>query len=248
MKLKTTTGTYVPVTGLNYVLMDMNSFIWVSRNNPRRPLLRGGYAAFCKERSNVRYPREHQWRRRVCRLLLHAVDSGMEPGERGSPVIIWFLSANGPLRPSDSNSNVGSGYWTHTVSSGQTLYPTKSKSLALSAFEIYEFHTTQEETGVHPGQTFAFDYSAMLTVIGNETVRLQIGPIGYEARQTTAKTGPPSLRSGVKRPLCNQRSRGGPEHGFPKRKVGMNLKYFKEFADRSTFEGYSLQLTGTISF
>jgi hypothetical protein len=31
---------------------------------------------------------------------------------------------------------------------------------------MYEFHTTQEGTGVHPGQTFDLDYSALASVIG----------------------------------------------------------------------------------
>jgi hypothetical protein len=35
---------------------------------------------------------------------------------------------------------------------------------------------------------------------------------------------------------------------FPKHKAAVGLKYFKEFENRSTFQGYSVQLTGSISF
>jgi hypothetical protein len=35
---------------------------------------------------------------------------------------------------------------------------------------------------------------------------------------------------------------------FPKHKAAVGLKYFKEFANRSTFQGYSVQLSGSISF
>ena len=35
---------------------------------------------------------------------------------------------------------------------------------------------------------------------------------------------------------------------FPKRKASLGFKYFKEFSNRSTFQGYSLQLSGSISF
>jgi hypothetical protein len=34
---------------------------------------------------------------------------------------------------------------------------------------------------------------------------------------------------------------------FPKRKASLGFKYFKEFLDRSTFQGYSVQLSGSIS-
>jgi hypothetical protein len=35
---------------------------------------------------------------------------------------------------------------------------------------------------------------------------------------------------------------------FPKRKASLGFRYFKEFADRATFQGYSAQVFGAISF
>jgi len=35
---------------------------------------------------------------------------------------------------------------------------------------------------------------------------------------------------------------------FPRHKASVGLKYFKEFSNRSTFQGYSLQLSGSIAF
>ena len=35
---------------------------------------------------------------------------------------------------------------------------------------------------------------------------------------------------------------------FPKRKASLGFRYFKEFADRSTFQGYSAQVSAAISF
>ncbi len=55
---------------------------------------------------------------------------------------------------------------------------------------MYEFHTTQEGTGIHPGETFDADYSLMGSVRRTASLALQMGITGYEARQTTAKTGP----------------------------------------------------------
>jgi hypothetical protein len=35
---------------------------------------------------------------------------------------------------------------------------------------------------------------------------------------------------------------------LPSRKTSVGLKYFKEFSNRSTFQGYSLQITASIGF
>jgi hypothetical protein len=35
---------------------------------------------------------------------------------------------------------------------------------------------------------------------------------------------------------------------FPQRRAGLGFKYFKEFSNRSTFQGYSLQISGSLSF
>jgi hypothetical protein len=99
-----------------------------------------------------------------------------------------------------------------TASTGQTFYLTKSKSLNLSAYEMYEFHTTQEGTGTRPGDTLDLDYSLMRAfALAKHRSRLLIGVVGYEARQTTAKRGPEitpaeSLtRSGRVSPAVDQR-------------------------------------------
>ena len=35
---------------------------------------------------------------------------------------------------------------------------------------------------------------------------------------------------------------------WPQRRVSLGLKYFKEFANRSTFQGYSTQISGSVGF
>ena len=35
---------------------------------------------------------------------------------------------------------------------------------------------------------------------------------------------------------------------LPARQVSLGLKYFKEFANRSTFQGYSTQISGSVGF
>jgi hypothetical protein len=85
--------------------------------------------------------------------------------------------------------NVGSGYWTSVVASGQTIHLNASKATALSAFQMYEFHGKQQGTMIHPGQTFNLDYSLTQTFPLRQ-MRLQLGLVGYGQWQTTNKYGP----------------------------------------------------------
>ena len=83
-----------------------------------------------------------------------------------------FLAPTGRFS-AGANNNVGSGYWTHALSAGQTFYLTGNKLLSLSAFQLYEFHTVQESTGVHPGETFNLDYSLMYSLARTRRFQLQ---------------------------------------------------------------------------
>lgn len=245
---KDNNGNVLPIKGLNYVLMDMNSFVWVSTNkilgarysaiatlpfakNDLTSDIHGNVSGGAGFADSFYMPFVLGWTRKRVEVRF----------------IYGFLAPTGRFA-TDSNSNVGSGYWTHTISSGQTFYPTKGKGLALSAFEMYEFHTTQEGTGVHPGETFDLDYSALASVIGTGAFRLQIGPAGYEARQTTAKTGPSVSVADSKDRYAINAFGLAVNIAFPKKKASLGFKYFNEFADRSTFQGYSLQLVGAITF
>ena len=77
---------------------------------------------------------------------------------------------------------------------------------------------------------------------------LQIGVAGYEARQTTAKVGP-NITPQISAERYAVNSLGfALIAAFPKRKATLAFRYFKEFADRSTFQGYSTQVSGAISF
>jgi hypothetical protein len=241
-------GNTLPVTGLNYVLMDMNSFTWVSEKD----ILGARYSAtatlpFAKNDLTSDINGNISGGAGFADSYYMPFILGWSPERAAVRFMYGFLAPTGRFAK-DSNSNVGSGYWTHTLSSGQTFYLTKSKVLALSAFEMYEFHTMQEGTGVHPGETFDLDYSALASLPGAGKVRLQIGPAGYEARQTTAKTGPQVSLAESKDCYAINALGFAVNTTFPRRKASLNFKFFKEFADRSTYEGYSLQFGGAITF
>ena len=161
--------------------------------------------------------------------------------------IYGFLAPTGKFVSSSSN-NVGSGYWTNVVASGQTFYSPGNTATALSAFEMYEFHGTQEDTQIHPGETLDLDYSLTQRFPLPQDLQLQLGLVGYEQWQTTNKSGP-GVTSLQAAEHYRVNSLGFSSYVFlPARKVNLGAKYFKEFSNKSTNQGYSLQIACAITF
>jgi hypothetical protein len=239
----------VLVTGNNSVVMDMNSIVWVSR----KEVLAGAKISL-----SATFP--------VATNSLSSDVTGPISGGTGfadsyyQPFILaWqkpradVRAAYGFLAPTGrfetgTNDNVGSGYWTHVVSSGQTFYLSKDKATAFSAFEMYEYHTTQESTEIHPGQNFDLDYSLTHTIPAGSNLRVQVGLVGYGQWQTTDKSGP-SITSEQAKARYKVNAIGFASTVFlPQQKLNVGFKYFEEFSDRSTFEGHSIQISGSIKF
>src|SRR3954469_20105444 len=134
-------GSTLPVSGQNAVIMDMNSFVWASR----RTLLGGARYSMI-----ATVP--------VAKNQLVSDIHGQLSGGGGLadsyylPVVLGgngdrvsvralagFLAPTGRFSAGASD-NVGSGYWTPTLSSGQSVHLTRSQSITVSAFELYEWH------------------------------------------------------------------------------------------------------------
>jgi len=247
---KDANGVTKPVTGSNAVLMDMNSIIWVSKRqflggarfsafatlpfagNDLTTDIQGNISGGAGFADSYYVPFVLGWNK-----------------ERASVRLIYgFLAPTGRFA-AGANNNVGSGYWSNAISSGQTFSLTRDKAWALSSFEMYEFHTTQEGTQTHPGDTFDLDYSLVRNIVlPKSPVRLQVGVTGYEARQTTGHSGPtitPELASD--RYAINAIGFAS-QVAIPNQRLNFGMKFFEEFADRSTFQGYSLQFTGVFKF
>lgn len=242
-------GHTLSVTGENYVLMDMNTLAWVSKK-----IFFGGarYSAaatlpFAKNSLTSDVAGKVSGGGGFADSYYLPFILGWNRERVAIRTIYGFLAPSGRFA-AIANNNVGSGYWTHALSSGQTFYLNSSKRLVFSAFQMYEFHTTQEETGIHPGQTFDLDYSFMGSIPSPSNIQLQIGAVGYEQRQTTAKTGPTVPITASEERYAVNGLGFAVNSAFPKRKASLGFKYFKEFANRSTFQGYSVQFSGSISF
>jgi len=241
----------VLATGQNSVMMDMNSLVWVSKgkidflggalfsmsatipiaNNSLTSDTEGGISGGGGLADSYYQPFILGWRTK-----------------RGDVRAVYgFLAPSGRFDVGASN-NVGSGYWTHAISSGQTFYLSKNRATAISAFQMYEIHTTQEGTQVHPGDTLNLDYSLTHILPLQRDLNLQIGLAGYEQWQLTDKTGP-GITSAQSSAHYRVNAVGfASSLMLPARKLSVGVKYFKEFEDRSTFQGYSLQITGSIKF
>jgi hypothetical protein len=241
-------GNVLPVAGDNAVLMDLNSIVWVSDWK----VLGAVYSA------SATLP--------VATNSLTSDAYGTISGGTGLadaylvPLILGWNGERvsvramaGILAPTGrfeatANDNVGNGYWSPTLSSGQTVQLLEGKTLTFSMFEMYEFHTRQEGTGIHPGQNIDLDYSLLFALPSAEGFRVQMGLAGYEQRQTTAKTGP-SLSAAAAASRYAVNALGFAVSGTaPQHKLNLGLKYFKEFSNRSTYQGYSVQLMVGITF
>jgi hypothetical protein len=240
-------GNTLPVTGQNYVAMDMNSLVWVSNT---KPLFGARYSAI----ATLPFAKNDLTNNGMGNITGGAgfADSYYMPlilawrGDRYAVRAIYgFLAPTGRFAAGASN-NVGSGYWTHALSSGQTFFLLKNKFLNFSAFEMYEFHTAQEGTPIHPGETLDLDYS-LLTPVPRTNRRFQFGLVGYAARQTTAKSGPQVTQADSERRYAINSLGFGFTAAFPRRTT-LGFKYFDEFANRSTYEGFSVQVQGAIHF
>jgi hypothetical protein len=239
----------VLATGSNAVMMDMNVFVWVGMKE-----ILGG-ARFSV---SATLP--------VANNSLTSDVAGAISGGGGfadsyyQPLILGWQTKRADIRAiygflaptgrfeAGANDNVGVGYWTHTLSSGQTFYLSESKTTAVSAFEMYEFHGTQEGTSIHPGQTLDLDYSVTQMIPLRDDVRLQLGLVGYGQWQTTDKSGPTVTPEQATAHYAVNALGLASNLTLPERKVSLGVKYYKEFSTRSTFQGSSLQISGSVSF
>ncbi len=239
----------VLVTGNNSVIMDMNTLVWVSK----KKILRGAKFSLS---ATLPFANNSLTSDVVGPISGGGgfADSYYQPfilgwqKERAAIRAAYgFLAPTGQFK-AGQNNNVGSGYWTHVLSSGQTMYLTKSRATSVSAFQLYEIHTTQSGTNIHPGQTLNLDYSLMQSIPLRSDWGLQVGLVGYGQWQITDKSGP-TITTEQARAHYKVNALGFASNvSLPARTVSMGFKYFKEFANRSTFQGYSIQISGSIHF
>jgi hypothetical protein len=239
----------VVATGSNAIMIDLNTFVWVSRRQMLGGARVSATASLLVSNNSLASDTKGQLSAGggFADFFLQPFILGWQTERVGIRTAYGVLMPTGRFNAGASD-NVGSGYWTHAPSAGVTVFLTEDKKTTLSAFHMYEFHTVQEGTDIHPGQTANIDYSVTRSVRLNDETQLQLGVVGYEQWQTTDKTGPT-----ITAPESSARYKVS-ALGFasnvtlPARKVSLGLKYFKEFSNRSTYQGYTLQISGAVTF
>ena len=101
---------------------------------------------------------------------------------------------------------------------------------------------------VHPGQTLNLDYSLTQTFALQHGLRLQLGLAGYGQWQTTDKSGPNITPEQASAHYKVNALGFAANVLLPEKKVSVGFKYFHEFECRSTFQGYTLQISGAVTF
>jgi hypothetical protein len=159
-----------------------------------------------------------------------------------------FFAPTGRFTPG-ATDNTGMGHWTNAPTAGETFYLTKNRATSLSAYQFYEFHTTQQGTNIHAGQTFNLDYSLMqiLPLTKDMHTLLQFGLVGYGQWQTSDNSGPGIDPAHPGHYKVNGLG-GAANVILPAKHVAVGFKLFKEFSNSSTVQGYSLQINGAVSF
>jgi hypothetical protein len=98
-------------------------------------------------------------------------------------------------------------------------------------------------THIHPGQTFDIVYSLTNLFPLQRGLSLQLGLVGYGQYQTTDKTGP-NITPAEAAAHYDINALGIASNVIlPTRKVSTSFRFFKEFADRSTFQGNLVQIS-----
>ena len=241
----------VLATGQQAVLLDMNTFLWASSQQ-------------IAVLSDARFS---------CAATIPIANNSLSSSTQGAlsgggglgdayfqPVILGWHEERADIRGivgvlaptgkfnAGAKDNVGNGYWTPVIAAGETFYLSGDKSIAISLFEMYEFHTTQSGTNIRPGETLDLDYSVMKEFRIHAESRLQAGLVGYGQWQTTAKTGPDITPAEETQHYRVNGLGVGLNLVLPTQKVTLSLKYFDEFSNQWTYQGYSLQISAGVGF
>jgi hypothetical protein len=248
-QFRTAEGDTIFEQGSATVFIDINVFEWVSQ----KKILGANYALA----AGLPFSNDT-----LSSVLLGAVgggggfaDSFYQPITLGwhlkradVQVAYAFFAPTGRFTAGAGN-NTGSGHWTNSPTAGETFYLTKNKGTSLSAYQLYEFHATQQVTNIHPGQTFNLDYSLMqlLPLQKDKHTLLQLGLVGYIQRQTTDNSGPGVDPAHPAHYKVNALG-GAANIILPPRQASVGFKLFKEFSNSATVQGYSLEIIGAITF
>jgi hypothetical protein len=236
-------------TGEQSILLDLNTFAWGTKEAVFAGARFGATATVILSRNSLESDAEGSLGggSGLGDLYIQPVILGWTKGQIDFKAVYGILAPTGRFE-AGADDNVGSGYWTHTLSGGVTAYFSASRANSLSAFAMYEIHEEQETTETRPGDTLTLDASWMHLASRRADFDAQIGVVGYAQWQTTDRRGPDVTPEQAGDHYRVYALGFATTLAWPQRRSTVAFKLFQEFGARSTFEGYSVQLSAAFAF
>ena len=131
----------IVATGQNSIMMDMNSFVWVSKKemiSGRSSIFGIRNASNCKQLAHFGYPWALSGGGGFADSYYQPFIFGWRKQRVAIRAIYGFLAPTGRFS-AGASTNVGSGYWTSVVASGQTIYLNSAKPLRCLLFRCTNF-------------------------------------------------------------------------------------------------------------
>jgi hypothetical protein len=132
----------------------------------------------------------------------------------------------------DDVDNIGLGYWSHQFQLGTYYYPWVDQSSAVSLLATFETNGQQRGTRRTPGQNAAIEWGISQYFTG----QFEVGVSGYHLFQVSDDDG------GLVERLAGREQvhavGGQLSYWVLKDKLYLSIRYMKEFAARSRFEGH----------
>jgi hypothetical protein len=235
-------------TGEQSVLLDLNTFTWGTKDPVFAGARFGATATVIFSRNSLESDVQGSLGGGggLGDLFIQPAILGWTKGQYDWRVAYGMVAPTGHFE-AGADDNVGAGYWTHALSSGFTVRSAEERRSSVSAFLMYELHGKQETTDVRPGDTLTLDGSWMVAPARWAARRAQLGVVGYAQWQVSDKRGPdvtPEQASDRYRVYALGLG-GSMALGD---RSGLAFRFFQEFDARSTFEGYSAQLSASVAF
>jgi hypothetical protein len=236
-------------TGEQSVLLDLNTFAWGSADQLLAGARLGVTATVILSRNSLVSDTEGLLGEGsgLGDLFIQPAILGWTKGQYEIRAAYGIVAPTGRFE-AGADDNVGSGYWTHVISSGATIHFSENRTSSLSALVMYEFHEKQETTGVRPGDTLNLDASWIRVNRARPDRPWQLGVAGYAQWQTSDKRGPDVTPDEAREHYRVYALGLAGGVSWPAHESSVTLKLFHEFDARSTFEGYSVQLSAAVSF
>jgi hypothetical protein len=236
-------------TGEQSVLLDLNTFAWGTEDPVIAGARFGATATIILSRNSLESDVQGSLGggSGLGDLFIQPAILGWTKGQYEWRVAYGIVAPTGHFE-AGADDNVGAGYWTHALSSGVAYHVSEERLNSLSAFVMYELHETQETTDVRPGDTLTIDASWMHVAMRRANLNVQVGAVGYAQWQTTDKRGPEVTPQEAADHYRVYSLGLASSISWPARRSSVAVKLFREFDARSTFEGYSVQLSAAVAF